>query len=335
MTSGRPIPNCPRMKPSTIRKILLQPPAENKDTAVRERPVRLHGHAGLADLDPVARRFLSFLSKGSTHNLFAWLAKASQRDLELVADLPPTTFSEFPALSGPLCREQGAGPCAGPGGRGPDPRAEFTALGQYVNRYGNRVIPTRLLHFLLAVYELRLRNKHRLALGDVVALIRSAGAASDTAMAKRFWHDSEASGYAPWRRTDTYMEFIKARFLTEPLYTQFDPARFRVRPLNLHKMQTVFSGFEFRRLDTLRWNIELDALHRFGQNTHEPYYAEHLTRIMRRVAPIKKFFTSVALRKHEHDERLLCAAISGAGTGAEPCARSSTCWPSTGRSRSS
>ncbi len=37
------------------------------------------------------------------------------------------------------------------------------------------------------------------------------------------------------RNTEVFTEFLKARYLAEPLYTQYDTTRLRVRPINLWK----------------------------------------------------------------------------------------------------
>jgi len=121
------------------------------------------------------------------------------------------------------------------------------------------------------------------------------------------------AGMENWRHSEAYREFIKARFLTDPLYAQQDPTRFRLRAEDLHKQKRLLNRQKISQLRGLRIRMESNAKYRFGQNTHELKYAEHLTRILRKTKPLRKVFAMTGVLGLTPDLPLLCAVLTALG----------------------
>lgn len=225
-----------------------------------------------------------------------------------IADLPPSTFSELLRSLDPVAyvskeMDPAEGVHVGPG------MAQYTDLGRVIDEFGVRRIYFWLLRRLVAAAQVRIEAGHGLLQSDYKILLRCAGAASDLHMAKKIWHLMETRGQISLRDGDAYTEFIKARFLTEALYTQFDMARFRVSPGNMHKQKIWLAPRQLSRIRKLRYNIVTKQAHRFGQNRYTPEKAEGLVRILRKTKPIRKVFLKVVKDGVAVDEKLLCSAM--------------------------
>jgi len=125
--------------------------------------------------EPHAEDFFQALEEGGPRKLYHWLAKAGESQKYMAANLPATTFSEFLRCLDPFVVSRDVDPASGialgPGA------AQFTSLGQFVNRQGIRLVHVSLLHRLLPIYDMRAAAGHRLLLDDFGVLIRCAGAA--------------------------------------------------------------------------------------------------------------------------------------------------------------
>jgi hypothetical protein len=187
--------------------------------------------------------------------------------------------------------------------------AQQTELGSLVDEFGVRHVYSRLLQRVLAAVQLRLESGHTLALSDYKILLRCAGAASDLQTAKRIWQLMEQNNQTSLRDGEAHDEFIKARFLTEPLYTQFDMARFRVRPADLHHQKIWLLPRRLERIQKIARNMALHQGLRFGQNRYAPEQAESLMRILRKTKPIRNVFIKTVRSGVVVDEKLLCSAM--------------------------
>lgn len=307
-----------------IRKLLLAtPPPVLEHTA---------GQQCVAETllpSPIDRRkasLLRVLKTGDTASLYRWIVPATngiivadaavlteeeQERFQIIAQLPPTVFSEVLRSLDPFAvaaqRDYAQDIVVSPG------LAQFTPLRALVDRYGIRVLYTGLLRALMSIYAMRTEAGQGVLLQDCVVLLRCAGAASSIDTAKRIWHGMEATGYVVWRQSEVYTEFVRARFLTEALYTQYDRARLRVRPVNLHRQKLMVHPRRLARLDSLRRALERYKVQRFGQNPSEPDYAEHLTRLLRKTKPVRSVLAKAAILGYVHDERLLAAVMIAFG----------------------
>ncbi|KAK3944329.1 hypothetical protein QBC46DRAFT_375003 [Diplogelasinospora grovesii] len=188
--------------------------------------------------------------------------------------------------------------------------AKRTTIGGDLDIWGVRKIYVLLLHRMVGAARLRLEAGHSLLLSDYKILLRCAGAASDPTSAYFIWRMMDKQGQAHTRDSSTYHEFIKARFLTDELYTQYDLARFRVRPIDLNRQKLrILSHRKLTNLRALERNMLAIRRYRFGQNRHELDKVEHLMRIFRKVRPLKKLFAVVTDGKYPIDEGLLCSFI--------------------------
>lgn len=273
--------------------------------------------AAIQPTDLRSKTFFANLRAGDTYSLYRWIvptkstAEEQSRRHEVMANLPPTVFSELLRCLDPFAVSEHcdyAGDISISSGL-----ARLTPLGDQVDQYGIRLVYTSLFRELLAVCALRQEAQMSLLLNDYVVLLRYAGASSDTVAARRIWREMELGGYVEWRQSDLYREFVRARFLTEALYAQQDPTQLRVRPVNLHRQKMTMYRPRLDQLDHLRQGLERYKAQRFGQNPNQPDYAEHLTRILRKTKPVNKVYRKMISQGCVHDERLLAAVMVAMG----------------------
>jgi hypothetical protein len=200
--------------------------------------------------------------------------------------------------------------------------ADLTPLGFLVDTFGVRRVYTTLLEGLLLIC--RKRNDAGLAplLSDYKVLLRCAGAASDSGMAKRIWQAMDLQRQRDGRDGGSYHDFLKSRFLTDPLYAQHDTGRFRLRPINVHRQQS--AGVPPRILRRLKWlrrkqvsrRLMLFGHDRIAAHGRLPDYS-HTTSILKKRKPIRRIFAGLWARGLAPEESLLSSAIVALGWSAQ------------------
>lgn len=244
------------------------------------------------------------------------LAKAARKVQQQVgglstaalAQLPATAFSELlrsldpvDALSSELDPTNGMH--VGPG------MAQSTPLGNEIDVWGVRKRYVNVLVQAMNAAKLRLEAGRDLLLSDYKMLLRCAGAACDLDSVQAAWDMMANTGLRD-QDPEAYLELARARFLTEPLYAQYDLARFRVRPINLHMEKLWIMGRKQRQyLRILGHNMLRRQRHHFGHNRRSLGHVEHLTRFMRRSKPPYLMLQAATRLCYIVDERLLCAVM--------------------------
>ncbi|ORY68535.1 uncharacterized protein BCR38DRAFT_335879 [Pseudomassariella vexata] len=230
--------------------------------------------------------------------------------IEAVAVLPRTTFSEFLRALDPT----NTGPDNDPthGAQIQVGMWKRLNMEHAIDDWGTRKLYIRLLQRMLRLMVALQKSGQQLNINDYMPLIRAAGATSDMEGAKLLWKQMQWTGTNHWRQSDAYNEFIKARFLVEPLYYGFDKTRTMVQPRNLHRMGHVkFPWYTIKKLDRLRFNTRLLG-HRFGLNKTVSH-AQDVSRALRKRKPITRVFQHILLHGHDINEKLLCSAMIAFG----------------------
>jgi hypothetical protein len=297
-------------------------------------PVRHSNHASSASrtsvqakqLPGTLERLLRAVQTQDVHDTWVAMKKLAEvlgseakKDLDVEAsliELPQPTFSEILRCLDPVC----LGPLldSSAGLMIPASLAHFSSTGAIMNEYGIRKLYTMLLDAMLKVFPIRLAAGQRLILSDYKVLLRCAGAASNPRAAKAIWKAMPTSARAIRMRTDMYDEYIKARFLTEPLYFQNDLSRLRVRPRNLHGPKTTLPGYQLERLDHLRLSMRAHKTNSYGldpyhQGENEDGKMQDLVRIIRMPRPIRRVWLYLSMKGVAIDERLLCSGLKAFG----------------------
>lgn len=237
-----------------------------------------------------------------------------------VRSIPSTTFSEILRSFDPfrISRHLDSAPGI-PISWG---AAIYTPLGELINKWGVKTLYVRIFNRLRLLQDARRHlppgsndSSIRPLLHDYLVLLRCAGAITSIQSAKKIWHELFTDGYALWKNPQLFTEFIRARFLTESLYATNDLSRFRLRPLDMHRNgATYLTTDKLRKLRYLRAALLYKRHHRFGQNTHEPFFAEPLTRLLRKRKPLRRLQRRVIIRHMlPGDEPLLCAILKANG----------------------
>ncbi|KAK7733060.1 hypothetical protein SLS53_008389 [Cytospora paraplurivora] len=231
---------------------------------------------------------------------------------EVLAAIPATTFSEILRCFDPynVCKDIDTAPGIGISYGA----AVHTPLGDLINKWGVKVLYVRIFNRLRRMQEARRHGGIRPLLNDYIILMKCAGATSDIRAAKEIWYAMKDDGYSNWRHSEAFGEFVKARYLAEKLYSNNDLARLRVRPLDMHRSSIKIPGGLRLRLQHLRSNMTQLQRHRFGENMHERYFSEPLTRLLRKRNPLIRLENRARLLGMlPGDEGLLCAFLKANG----------------------
>ncbi|KAI0103874.1 mitochondrial ATPase expression-domain-containing protein [Nemania sp. FL0031] len=250
------------------------------------------------------------LQMGDTRTLLIQLKvleRMSREELqEAIAGFPRNTFTElFRALD--LSRV--VLDCD-PNGFSHIPPGMVKKLNMFssVDDWGVRRLYTRLLRRLLPLMSALQTAGHTLHMDEYMVLIRCASACGDLAGAKAIWQNMISGPALAWRNSETYTEYIKARFLTEPLYTSYQKTTRMVTPRNLHRSRLQLPEKSVERLDGLRLMVRA-KMGLFGLNK-EISHVEELTRALRGQLPaVRLFRTVIETQSFRLTEQLICAVM--------------------------
>ncbi|KAI1150569.1 mitochondrial ATPase expression-domain-containing protein [Nemania diffusa] len=256
------------------------------------------------------QRALSSLREGDTRSLVVRLnviEKMTQEELQgVVAAIPRTTFTEIFRALDPLrvLRDcDAADQFNVPFGMHRQLFMEST-----IDDWGVRRLYIRVMQRLLILMAALKTAGYTLHMEEYIVLIRCAGACCDASGAGAIWNDICRGPALVWRNSEVYTEYIKARFLTEPLYSNFQKTTRMVTPRNLHRSRFRLLPASVQRLDGLR------LLYRakrgsFGLNK-DVEHVEELMRALRGHGPAVKLFITVTQRhSFRLDEDLICTAM--------------------------
>lgn len=267
------------------------------------------------------KALLHALRRGDTFKLYLCLLnlvrgheteKGSHAFGEVVASIPATTFSEILRNFDP-CKVAEEIDTA-PGVNISYGMAVHTPLGELVNKWGVKTLYCRILRRLLAIQFARRKARLLPLMNDYLVLMRCAGATSDHRLAKDIWYSMSGDRLSNFRHSEAYSEFIKARYLADKAYANNDLARLRLRPLDMHRSSLWVPGSIRLRLLHLACHITDRRKHRFGSNTHERFFEDSLTRILRMRKPLRKLERTAALRgAYYRNEHFSCTLLKANG----------------------
>lgn len=296
-------------RPTTPGSILGPGPLLPKEDPGRSGTVSYY-HAALEAL-------LAALRRGDTFELYLCLMSlvrehetetGSRAFTEVVASIPATTFSEILRNFDPHKVSEEID--TAPGVNISYGVAQYTPLGELVNKWGVKILYVRILRRLLHI-QLARRNAGLVPLmNDYLVLMRCAGATSNIRVAKDIWYSMSHDRRSNIRHSEAYSDFIKARYLAEKIYANNDLSRFRLRPLDMHRSSLQVPGRARLRLQGLTGHITDRRKHRFGSNTHERFFDIPLTAVLRKRNPLLKLDRAASLRGFKFaSEDLTCALM--------------------------
>ncbi|KAM7218376.1 Mitochondrial ATPase expression domain containing protein [Rhypophila decipiens] len=256
---------------------------------------------------------LSYLQELISEALTAKKTKGSDwPSHSAIALLPGTVFSElFRSLDtlNTLSRELDSttGIHVGPG------MATESPIGQEFDIWGVRKAYVTVLRRLMAAAQLRLEARHRLTSSDYQVLLRAAGSASDYESVKAIWALIVQQRLP--LHGGLYHDFLRARFLTEPLYTQYSLEWLRVRPLSIVTQKKGFKP-DPRKVSKLSQAVRKRVrrqVERFGQNRSKTATVNYLYRNMRKGMPPLRLYNHVTDSLYPLEEGVITALIVSFG----------------------
>ncbi|KAI0476649.1 mitochondrial ATPase expression-domain-containing protein [Xylaria cf. heliscus] len=272
-----------------------------------------HDTPGSPPIDPFLGA-LHAMRHGDTRELLSRLEvieRMSREDLQdAAATIPRTTFTEFFRALDPLRVARDCDPVD----ESHTPVGMFKMLNMEssIDDWGIRKLYTRVLRRLLILMNALEIAGYALHPEEYISLFRCAGASSDISGAGAIWNHLVSGPVRIWQNSDMYTEYIKARFLTEPLYTNYQKITRMVTPRNLHRSRLTLSGRKIRRLDHLHMRLRLRRL-RIGLNK-EQQHVEDLMRALRGNRPALALFRTVIwTHSFRLDENIMCTLMIALG----------------------
>ncbi|UNI17193.1 hypothetical protein JDV02_003566 [Purpureocillium takamizusanense] len=190
-------------------------------------------------------------------------------------------------------------------------QTQFMDVGDLVDEFGVRTRHCRLLPALQVLIDVRGdSSSNSLTPSDYEVCLRCAGAAVGHRAAKEIWNAMAKHGVQDSRTSQTWNEFIKARFITEPLYYQFDRSRVANLARHMYSNRDPLPRERIRRMDHMR--LSLNALKREPWNRRREEPDEDLRRLLRRrydFSAYKNHWVRALYYGLEMDEALLCTSI--------------------------
>ncbi|KAI8960164.1 hypothetical protein F5Y11DRAFT_274012 [Daldinia sp. FL1419] len=259
------------------------------------------------------KRIFEALRQRDTQRLFIYAKRISaMQEAELqavISSVPRTTFTELFRALDPFVIAKDADPTDGV--HIPPGAYYALSLDATIDDWGVRKLYSQLLQFMLVLmYALNASGSVLLA-EEYKYIIRCAGAAGDPMGAKWVWEQMVHTGVTNWRHSESYAEFISARFLVNPLYTSYDKTRKMVSGRSLHRFKLMLHWRQIEKLDLIRYRTRLKRLY-FGLNK-EVEHAEDLIRSMRKDNPVRRLYQYIITNRISMDEPLTCALIIAFG----------------------
>ncbi|KAH7308029.1 hypothetical protein B0I35DRAFT_399318 [Stachybotrys elegans] len=220
----------------------------------RHEPVAAiqHGRHGYV---PALLRAIRARDIGDVYFCFiAWttaLRNNTSAALHELHSLPHTTFSEIVRSLDPVCAPESVDYAHG---LHITPaltcRHDMSGL---LDEAGVRRRHVEVLAHMLTLLKMRAEGPMPPLRADLEVLLRCAGAASDRYAAKRAW--SMLNDAADPRLASTWTEFVRARFLTEPLYYQFNRSRVILLARDMHSEKNPLPMANLKAMDRIRHSL--------------------------------------------------------------------------------
>ncbi|CEJ93145.1 hypothetical protein VHEMI08756 [[Torrubiella] hemipterigena] len=188
--------------------------------------------------------------------------------------------------------------------------ARFSDAGKLVDEFGVRRHHRDVLRGVQLLLSIRRLSEQALTTADYEILIRIAGTAVDRQAAKEFWTAMVGDGLRDARTAQTWNEFIKSRFMTEPAYYQFDRSRVAVLARDLYRNQAPMPMATLKRLDRMRFAINANTQLPFNRRRDEP--GEDIRRLLRHRQDYRGYsshWIRAQYYGHEMNQDLLCTSL--------------------------
>lgn len=271
-------------------------------------PIRQHDDSLLSkvlaaiysrDLGQFRNRFLKWIQTLSSPD-----ARDAMREVQ---NMSSATFSEIlrnldPATNQDLDAAQGVIISQG--------LAKFSDTGRLVDEFGVRRYHRDVLDGVKLLLSIRRLSEQTLTPADYEILIRIAGTAVDRQAAKEFWTAMVGDGLRDARTAQTWNEFIKARFMTEPEYYQFDRSRVAVLARDLYRNQAPMPMATIKKLDRMRFAINANMQQPYNRRRDEP--GEDIRRLLRHRQDYRGYsshWIRAQYYGHEMNQDLLCTSL--------------------------
>jgi hypothetical protein len=281
------------------------------DSLAGESPA--HRESNRPPVMDIFRAAVLAMRKGDTPRLLALLGtlgRMTQTELEdAAASIPRTTFTEFFRSLDPFHVAETCDP-AGTSNITPG-MLKMLHLESKADEWGVRKLYSQLLQCLLNLMRALRASGQALHVEEYIMLLRCAGATTDIGAVKTLWDDLRGSPANAWLTAELLVEFTKARFSIEPLYTSHQKTHRMVTPRNLHRSRIVLPRNTVQRLDLLHFRYR-PSKYSFGLTRDVPH-VEEVQRLFRHDGPSIRLFRYIVYNGYRVNEELICAVMIAFG----------------------
>ncbi|KAF9768868.1 hypothetical protein IL306_013786 [Fusarium sp. DS 682] len=227
--------------------------------------------------------------------------------LQELAELPVATFSEILRALDPVANKHldvAHGIAISPG------EMQFTNACHLVDEFGVRHQHRLVLNAMKILTQARRDAGRKLVLSDYEILIRCAGAAGDIADAAFFFGLITRHDLGPKRTTATWNEFLKARYMTDPVYYQYHRQRVLYKPREGYRLFFRTELNNVWRLESLRHSQNALRAIPFNRQRHRLWADNMLW--MRKKTGFQSYFAHWRRSKDTGvllNEELLCTSL--------------------------
>jgi hypothetical protein len=199
---------------------------------------------------------------------------------------------------------------------------QFTDVGKLMDTHGVRVHHRRVLQGMLTIMSMREGCKFPLCPADFNVFLRCVGAGVDFRAAPVVFGSMADHGLIPQRTSQTWIEFLKARYMVEPTYYQHDRTRVAVDPRDLVTHDDVVDAGKVEavhRMDQVRFSRNAFLREPWNRRRDEP--EEDIRRQLRRhgdgvqessdYRSFWRHFIRQQVYPNEVSEELLCTSMVG------------------------
>ncbi|KAF4339083.1 hypothetical protein FBEOM_7025 [Fusarium beomiforme] len=227
--------------------------------------------------------------------------------LQELAELPVAAFSEILRALDPVANKHldvAQGIAISPG------EMQFTNACHLVDEFGVRRQHRLVLNSVKILTQARTDAGRKLVLSDYEISIRCAGAAGDIADAAFFFGLITRHGLGPKRTTTTWNDFLKARYMTDPVYYQYHRQRVLYKPREAYRIFFTTELNNVWRLESLRHSQNALRTIPFNRQRHRLWADNMLW--MRKKTSFQSYFAHWRRSKAAGvllNEELLCTSL--------------------------
>jgi hypothetical protein len=192
---------------------------------------------------------------------------------------------------------------------------KFTDAGKLMDEFGVRHHHRSVIRGAQTILERCEESRIRLSIADFENILRMVGASVDYPLSSIVFSTMSRHGLVESRTTKTWVEFLKARFMLDPIYYQYDRARMMISPRARVTNDETYGENSQSILEMDRIRFSMNDFKRQPWNRRRDEPTTDIRRQLRRKGEDFRSFwhhwVRTQLFESDLDVELLCVSIEG------------------------